>query len=186
MPQFLPIAAFVGVWDRAWRAPIPRRSEAAAAVKAGGRGADRPCGMAESGAALAEPSALEVEGERNALIEERRARASRPLAARDSLVTSASAALFLATALALQFGFASPRGHSPILYVLLVAAYAFASRIEFEVGIGSAIPTQLVFVPMLFLLSPGAVPICVAAGLLVGNVPDYLRGKEHVERALVM
>jgi HD-GYP domain-containing protein (c-di-GMP phosphodiesterase class II) len=142
--------------------------------------------MAEPGAVVAEPSALEVEGDRNTLIEERRARATRPLAARDSLVTSASAGLFLASALALQFAFPSPRSHSPLLYVLLVVAYAFASRIEFEVGIGSAIPTQLVFVPMLFLLPPGAVPICVAGGLLLGNVPDYLRGKEHVERALVM
>jgi HD-GYP domain-containing protein (c-di-GMP phosphodiesterase class II) len=142
--------------------------------------------MAEPGAALAEPSALDLEGDRNALIEERRARAARPLAARDSLVTSASAVLFLAAALALQFGFPSPRSHSPLLYLLLVVAYAFASRIEFEVGIGSAIPTQLVFVPMLFLLPPGAVPICVAAGLLLGNVPDYLRGKEHIERALVL
>jgi HD-GYP domain-containing protein (c-di-GMP phosphodiesterase class II) len=142
--------------------------------------------MAEPGAALAEPSALEYEGDRNALIEERRARAARPLAARDSLVTGASALLFLAAAIGLQVAFASPRAHSPLVYVLLVLAYAFASRIEFEVGIGSAIPTQLVFVPMLFLLPPGAVPICVAAGLLLGNVPDYLRGKEHVERALVM
>jgi hypothetical protein len=32
--------------------------------------------MAEPGAALAEPSALEYEGDRNALIEERRARAA--------------------------------------------------------------------------------------------------------------
>src|ERR671919_1082773 len=127
MPQFLPIAAFVGVWDRAWRAPIPRRSEAAASVKAGGRGADRPREMAESGAALAEPSALEYEGDRNALIEERRARASRPLAARDSMVTSASAVLFLAASIGLQFAFATARDPSPVLYVLLVVAYAYAS-----------------------------------------------------------
>jgi HD-GYP domain-containing protein (c-di-GMP phosphodiesterase class II) len=142
--------------------------------------------MAETGVALAEPSALEYEGDRNALIEERRARAARPLAARDSIVTSASAVLFLGAAVSLQVLFTSERSPSPLLYAVLVLAYAYASRVEFEVGIGSAIPTQLVFVPMLFLLPPGAVPICVAAGLLLGNVPDYLRGKEHVERALVM
>ena len=142
--------------------------------------------MAESGAVLAEPaSALEREGDRNALIEERRASAPRPLAARDSVVTSASAFIFVAAALVLQLGFDSARSPAPELYVLLIVAYAFASRVEFEVGIGSAIPTQLVFVPMLFLLPPGAVPICVAAGLLLGNVPAYLRRQEHVERALV-
>ena len=142
--------------------------------------------MADTGVVLAEPSALEYEGDRNALIEERRARASRPLAVRDSIVTSASALLFLGAAIGLQVAFETARSPSPVLYVLLVLAYAYASRVEFEVGIGSAIPTQLVFVPMLFLLPPAAVPICVASGLLLGNLPDYLRRKEHVERALVM
>ena len=142
--------------------------------------------MADTGVVLAEPSALEYEGDRNALIEERRARAARPLAVRDSIVTSASALLFLGAAIGLQVAFETARSPSPVLYVLLVLAYAYASRVEFEVGIGSAIPTQLVFVPMLFLLPPAAVPICVASGLLLGNLPDYLRRKEHVERALVM
>lgn len=142
--------------------------------------------MAESGVALAGPvSALELEEDGNALIEERRARAPRPLAARDSLVTSASAVVFLAAALVLQLAFESARSPSPELYALLVVAYAIASRVEFEVGIGWAISTQLVFVPMLFLLPPGAVPICVAAGLLLGNAVGYVRRKEHLERALV-
>ena len=140
----------------------------------------------EPGFPVVEPlSALELERDDHAVIEARRERAGRPLTARDSTVTSVSALLFLVAAVGLQLATTGDRHVSPALTVLLVVAYAFASRVEFEVGIGSAIPTQVVFVPMLFLLPAGAVPVCVAAGLLLGNLPDYVRGREHVERALV-
>jgi len=131
-------------------------------------------------------SAVEADHDGDALIEERRARASAPLARRDSRVTSASALLFLAAAAWLQLAFPGDRHPSVGLLVLLVAAYAVASKVEFEVGIGSAIPTQLVFVPMLFLLPPGLVPLCVALGLLLGNTVAYVRRREHPERALVV
>ena len=39
---------------------------------------------------------------------------------------------------------------------LFVGLYALVSRVEFEIGSGSAIPTQLVLVPMLFALPIGA------------------------------
>ena len=129
---------------------------------------------------------IEVDPDSDALIEERRARAGAPLARRDSRITSASALAFLAAAAALQLAFPGDRHPSIGLLVLLVAGYAVASKVEFEVGIGSAIPTQLVFVPMLFLLPPAMVPLCVAIGLLLGNAAAYLRGHEHPERALVV
>ena len=55
-------------------------------------------------------------------------------------------------------------------FVLFVALYAAVSRVEFEVGIGSAVPTQLVLVPMLFALPIGAVPLAVVAGLALRTV----------------
>jgi len=55
-------------------------------------------------------------------------------------------------------------------FALFVVLYAAVSRVEFEVGIGSAIPTQLVLVPMLFALPVGTVPLAVAAALLVRTV----------------
>src|SRR6187551_3703227 len=122
----------------------------------------------------------------DALIEERRARAGAPLERRDSRVTSVSALAFLAACAVLQLAFPGDRHPSIGLLVLLVAAYAVASKVEFEVGIGSAIPTQLVFVPMLFLLPPSMVPLCVALGLLLGNLTSYLKRQEHPERALVV
>ena len=93
-----------------------------------------------------------------------RARASAPLARRDSHVTSASALAFpRGRGLPSARRSRGDRHPSVGLLVLLIAAYAVASKVEFEVGIGSAIPTQLVFVPMLFLLPPAMVPLCVAA-----------------------
>src|SRR5438270_12002899 len=56
--------------------------------------------------------------------------------------------------------------HRPALpwpIAVLATAYALASRVEFAVGSGFAIPTALVFVPMLFVLPLRLVPICVAA-----------------------
>jgi HD-GYP domain-containing protein (c-di-GMP phosphodiesterase class II) len=54
-----------------------------------------------------------------------------------------------------------------LLYVVL---YAIVSRVEFEVGTGAAIPTQLILVPMLFALPVGLVPGLVAIGLIAGAV----------------
>jgi HD-GYP domain-containing protein (c-di-GMP phosphodiesterase class II) len=134
----------------------------------------------------APPAVLDADDDGDSLIEERRARASAPLALRDSRVTSASALAFLAACTALQLTFPGGRHPSVVLLVLLTGGYAVASKVEFEVGIGSAIPTQLVFVPMLFLLPPAMVPLCVAIGLLLGNAATYLRRQEHPERALVV
>ena len=49
----------------------------------------------------------------------------------------------------------------PIALAFLVA-YAAADRIEFSTGAGYAVPTQLVFVPMLLLLPTPLVPLLVA------------------------
>jgi HD-GYP domain-containing protein (c-di-GMP phosphodiesterase class II) len=59
---------------------------------------------------------------------------------------------------------------SLFLAALFVVLYAVVSRVTFEIGIGSAVPTQLVLVPMLFALPIGAVPAVVAAGLLLQTV----------------
>jgi len=54
-----------------------------------------------------------------------------------------------------------------LFFVLL---YATVSRIQFEVGTGAAIPTEIVLVPMLFALPVGVVPAVVAAALLVKGI----------------
>lgn len=121
-----------------------------------------------------------------ALLEEARARAALPLAGRDRVVSTVGGIAFAAVALGLAAVLPWSRDLSPLLAVSLLLGYALASRIEFEVGTGSAVPTELVLVPMLLLLPAPIVPLLVAAGYLVGALPDYLRGRVHVQRSLVL
>jgi HD-GYP domain-containing protein (c-di-GMP phosphodiesterase class II) len=65
---------------------------------------------------------------------------------------------------------------------LLVCCYVVAARVQFEFGAGVAVPTQLVFVPMLFLLPPAAVPLLVGASLAASSLPEHLRGHRHHAR----
>ena len=60
---------------------------------------------------------------------------------------------------------------------IYVLAIAVASNVRFDVGPGFTVPTQAVFVPMLFALPPAVVPLLVLPGLVLGMVPDVLRGR---------
>jgi putative nucleotidyltransferase with HDIG domain len=114
--------------------------------------------------------------------------AERPAAPprRRVVVEAASGVLFLAAAAALALG-AGWHGHlDPLDAALLVAAYAIASRVEFDDGACYTVPTQLVFVPMLFVLPAPSVPLVVAAGIAAGHIPDYVRGRRHPARLVVV
>jgi putative nucleotidyltransferase with HDIG domain len=119
------------------------------------------------------------------LIQESRARPARSLVGRDRLAALAMAGAFLAAAVPLAALLPSGRSPGALAFALLVAAYAVTSRATFEVRTGLVVPTQLVLVPMLFVLPLGAVPLCVAAGLLLGQAGDLLRGKLPLNRALL-
>jgi HD-GYP domain-containing protein (c-di-GMP phosphodiesterase class II) len=67
---------------------------------------------------------------------------------------------------------------------LFAAVYAVVSRVTFEIGTGSAIPTQLVLVPMLFALPIGAVPAVVAVGLVLQTIADRPWPLRHPARVL--
>jgi HD-GYP domain-containing protein (c-di-GMP phosphodiesterase class II) len=119
------------------------------------------------------------------LVEESRERVARSLRGRDRLVTVVGATLFVAAAVPLALLASTSRGPSLWIGGLLVVSYAIASRVEFEIGAGSAIPTQVVFVPMLFVLPAGLIPLCVALALVLGVLPDVRRSRVHFERILV-
>jgi HD-GYP domain-containing protein (c-di-GMP phosphodiesterase class II) len=133
----------------------------------------------------ATPTAVDLDPEAGGLIEDARARASERLAARDSRATLFGALAFVALAVPFAFLAPSDRVVEPGVLVLLVVAYALAARVEFEVGSGFAVPTQIVFVPMLFLLPVGLVPLCVAIGFLLCSAADFARRRVHWERALL-
>ena len=70
--------------------------------------------------------------------------------------------------------------------IALVLAYALLTRVRFHAGVGHTVPTQLAFVPMLFLLPTQLVPLLVLLGMVIGNLPDYARGALHPGRALML
>jgi len=70
--------------------------------------------------------------------------------------------------------------------VLFVLAVAIMGHLEFETGAGYLEPTQLVLVPMLFVLPPAIVPLVVVAGLALADVPDVVAGRLHPLRLLTV
>jgi HD-GYP domain-containing protein (c-di-GMP phosphodiesterase class II) len=140
-----------------------------------------------TGPSLPEPAIAPNDAllEGDLLIEQSREFSGRHLVGRDRLATIALAGGFAAAAAALAAFAGSERPLTVWTLALFVASYAVASRIDFEIGTGSAVPTQLVLVPMLALLPVQYVPLCVLAGLLLGGLPEYARGRVPVDRSLL-
>ena len=108
------------------------------------------------------------------LVEHARTSASRALANRTLAYLLAGS--FLAAATATATLAPAVRGFSPVAAVVAVLAYAAVSRVTFEVANGWVLPTQLVVVPMLFALPPRDVPLLIAIGYVLGEVPAFVRG----------
>src|SRR2546427_3744130 len=140
-----------------------------------------------TGSPLPESGAIRVGGDldADALIEQSRQLAATPLGDRDRLASLLLGGSFLAVAVTLAALAHSSRQVGLLTVLVFVASYALASRIDFEIGTGSAVPTQLVLVPMLALLPVQYVPLCVVAGLLLGSLPEYARGRVPVDRSLL-
>jgi diguanylate cyclase (GGDEF)-like protein len=103
---------------------------------------------------------------------------ARRLTRRELRVEAAAAAGFTAVALAMALLVPYSRPVEPLLAAALIVSLALASRVHLHLGAGFAVPTQLVLVPMLFLLPPEVVPACVGLGLAAGA----LAAREHPER----
>ena len=58
-----------------------------------------------------------------------------------------------------------------------------ACRAQFEIADGYTVPTELVLVPMLFLLPTPAVPLVVSVSWVLGRLLDYASGTTSVHRA---
>ena len=119
------------------------------------------------------------------LLEQSRQRESVPLAGREGLVRWLTAVSFLAVAVPLAL--LAPVGRSLDLsaLVLLLGVFVAASTVEFEIGSGFAVPTELAFVPMLFLLPPRIVPLVVATAYVLAQVPSYVRREVPLRRVAV-
>jgi HD-GYP domain-containing protein (c-di-GMP phosphodiesterase class II) len=93
---------------------------------------------------------------------------------------------FVVVAAALPGAIPSDRSPGATTVLGLVLGYAAASSARFEVGPGLFLPTQLVLVPMLFLLPLGYVPLAIATGLLFAAAVDHFRRGLPLERLLLV
>ena len=108
------------------------------------------------------------------------------LLGRERTVTFLLGAAFVVAALVCAVALPRDTSFSLGLALLLIATYAVVSQVEFEIGPGSAVPTELVLLPMLFVLPAGAVPLCVAAGLVLGGLSEHVRSRRHGQRLAVL
>ena len=107
-----------------------------------------------------------------------------PLRGRERVTEAVSAAAFLVAAVAMAVLLPADRAFDAPLALALVAAYALLAHVRFPIGYGFTVPTQIVLVPMLFLLPLGSVPLLVAAGMVLGSTAEYVRGDRHPSRVL--
>jgi HD-GYP domain-containing protein (c-di-GMP phosphodiesterase class II) len=133
------------------------------------------------------PRSRAAGAENDGIVGEARERVGGALADREYLPTLVPAVAFVATAAALLAWLPVDRSHAGVWAVAaLVVCYAVATRVQFEAGFGIAVPTQLVFVPMLFLAPLQAVPLLVVLGFFLSTLPELLRGEWHVGRAAAL
>src|SRR3954471_171270 len=117
------------------------------------------------------------------LVQDRRGRLGQRLTGRERMHAWSFGLGLLAFAVAPPLVAASSRA---LPWGALIAAglvYVVSTGIEFEVGSGSAVPAELALVPALFLLPATMVPLVAAGALLIGDLPAFVRGRLHFERA---
>jgi putative nucleotidyltransferase with HDIG domain len=94
---------------------------------------------------------------------------------------------FVCAALALAL--AGSTGHDGLslpIAALYVVSLAVAGRIRIDVGSGFTVPTQAVFVPLLFAVPVALVPLLVALSLALGMAPAVLDGRISPSRLLTV
>jgi HD-GYP domain-containing protein (c-di-GMP phosphodiesterase class II) len=101
----------------------------------------------------------------------------------ERLVEVTLALAFLVVALGMALLLPSPRALDLPTLAVLIVAYVVCSRAKFDIADGYTVPTELVLVPMLFLLPTPAVPLVVACSDLLGRGYDYATGHTNVHRA---
>jgi HD-GYP domain-containing protein (c-di-GMP phosphodiesterase class II) len=117
------------------------------------------------------------------LLEASLARRRQELDRRERVATIAFSVAFLIAAVGLALTADAERALSLPLALAFVAALAVVARVEFSLGNGYAVPTEIVFVPMLLLLPTPYVPLLVAAAFVLSSVTHALRGGAPLSRS---
>jgi len=115
------------------------------------------------------------------LLEEARARGAQPFGMREGVLRFGSSIALVVVAVALWA--AAPPGDVNVpLLLVMIAALACTTRIEFEMGPVYTAPLQLVVVPLVLLFPPAIALPAVCTGLVVAELPGVLRGQVHPDR----
>jgi HD-GYP domain-containing protein (c-di-GMP phosphodiesterase class II) len=118
------------------------------------------------------------------MVGEARVRRARQMPKREAVVRGVSAVAFVVVAALLAALLPSERDAGFVLVVALVVGYAAVSRVRFEFGDMYVVPEQLLLVAMLALAPLPLVPVMVAAGAVLGVIPDFARGMWHWDRTI--
>ena len=114
-----------------------------------------------------------------ASLRQRRSRMSQ----RERLATLRSTAVFAAAVAALWVT-NPPHGILVVQTVLCVLVLALATRVEFDTPFGFTVPTQLAFVPLVFVVPLAIVPLAVVAALSIERLERVRRGALPPSRLL--
>jgi HD-GYP domain-containing protein (c-di-GMP phosphodiesterase class II) len=112
-----------------------------------------------------------------------RTRAQTRAEGRERRVEYGTALTFIAVALAMALFLDSPRSLDVTPLAILVFAYVVACRARFDIADGYTVPTELVLVPMLFLLPTPLVPLVVSLSWALGRLTDHFAGVISIRRA---
>ena len=93
---------------------------------------------------------------------------------------------FLLAALALALLGDWTRAFSLPVVALYVVGVAAIGAVRFDIGAGFTVPTQALFVPMLFAVPLALAPLLVASSLALGMVPAILAGRAPLSRVLTV
>lgn len=106
-----------------------------------------------------------------------------PLSRRQRLAGGAMTLAFVVAACALlAVAPAVEARASGVLIAALAVSYAVSTRVEFPVGAGYAVPTQLFLIPLFVLAPPSSVPLIVFAALAVAALVDVARRRMLADR----
>ena len=121
------------------------------------------------------PDDMRSEAAAERLLEDSWTARTRRLPQRELISELCAAILFLAVAGGMLLLPGATDGFDPLAAAVLVGVYMVLAGIEFPIGNGNVVPTQLVLVPMLVLLPPATVPLLVAGGLFLAKLSDWVR-----------
>jgi putative nucleotidyltransferase with HDIG domain len=92
---------------------------------------------------------------------------------------------FLLAAVAMLLAVSPERPFQAATAAMYVLALALASRVRFDFGAGFTVPTQVVFVAMLYELPVDWVPLLTALALALGMLPEVVSGRTRPERVFL-